>query len=73
MPRRSLVFARALAIWACGLIGSGILGSLLDVYARQGSIDAGPVGFIGGVLLFACIRLWSKEPPKIQAEATRTG
>lgn len=50
---------RTTAIWVMGLLGSGTAGGLIGSALLYG--DGGVFGFIGGLCLFACIRLWAKE------------
>jgi len=47
--------ARSMAIWAFGLLGAGIAGSLIGgalTYAGE------TAGFFAGAFVFACLRLW---------------
>jgi hypothetical protein len=56
---------RIIAIWIFGLLGSGIVGTfIVDALETGYNPDSAFFGFIGGAFLFACIRLWIKEPPK---------
>ena len=53
------------AIWFAGLLASGIFGWLVDARFLSTTFfpDGGP-GMIGGMLAFACIRLWLTAPSK---------
>jgi len=47
--------ARSMAIWAFGLLGAGIAGSLIgDALTYAGET----AGFFAGAFVFACLRLW---------------
>ena len=60
--------ARTIAIWITGLLASGIFGSLIsDRLFSSGFESQGVTGFFGGMLAFACIRLWLATPPKISS------
>lgn len=50
---------RSIAIWLCGLLGSGLA---LAVFSSPKYDENIPFGFIAGILLFICFRLWLKEP-----------
>jgi hypothetical protein len=65
--------ARAIGIWAFGLLASALAGSAAGGVATTfwgGSLDAGLLfGMTGGMSAFACVRLWCREPSA--ASATR--
>ena len=54
---------RIVAIWAAGLLASGIFGWLIDEKFLSTTVfpNGGP-GLIGGMLAFACARLWFTTP-----------
>jgi hypothetical protein len=54
---------RIVAIWLAGLLASGIFGWLVDEKFLSTTFfpDGGP-GMIGGMLGFACVRLWLTTP-----------
>ncbi len=59
---------RTIFIWIFGLLGSGLFGSLIGGALDSGySKDGNFFGFIGGLCLFACFRLWlgSTTPAKV--------
>ena len=58
---------RTVAIWFAGLLASGIFGWLIDAKFLSTTFfpDGGP-GMIGGMLAFACARLWFTAPRKDQ-------
>jgi hypothetical protein len=62
---------RNVAIWFAGLLASGIFGRLVDARFLSTTFfpDGGP-GMIGGMLAFACIRLWLTAPSKSPALRT---
>ena len=51
--------ARAVSIWVSGLLAGGLIGGFLGVLTRPDPVthDGVIFGFIGGCLLFTCIRL----------------
>ncbi len=53
--------ARIIAIWVFGLLGAGIVGSLIGDALTY---DGGVFGFLAGVFLFTCLRLWLAAPSK---------
>jgi dipeptide/tripeptide permease len=56
---------RTVAIWFAGLLASGIFGWLVDEkFLSTASFPDGGPGMIGGMLAFACVRLWLATPSK---------
>ena len=53
---------RRIGIWTFGLLASGIFGGLIGKALDY--IDGMILGFVGGLLAFACIRLWLVERAK---------
>jgi len=64
---------RIVAIWFAGLLASGIFGWLVDAKFLSTTFfpDGGP-GMIGGMLAFACARLWFTTPSKEPEPRLRT-
>ena len=56
------MMVRIISIWIFGLLGSGFAGAVIGSASLFGSSENGG---IAGVCLFACIRLWAKEPKEI--------
>ncbi len=52
---------RTFFIWLFGLLGFGLVGSLLGAFSP--SSDAGFGGFLAGMALFSCARLWLGQRP----------
>jgi hypothetical protein len=50
----TVLVMRPFFIWFFGLAGSGFLGLMLS--SRHGG--GGAAGFVGGIAVFACLRLW---------------
>lgn len=46
---------RTFFIWLFGLFGSGLVGLMVAEGIQRGD---GIVGLIGGISVFACLRLW---------------
>lgn len=59
---------RTAGIWIFGLFGSGVLagiiGDAISPANLYGQSSGGLYGFIAGVFLFTCIRLWMGEAKK---------
>lgn len=53
---------RTFFIWFFGLLGSGFFG-LMAGSAIDHNGNTGLAGFIGGIAVFACLRLWLAQPP----------
>ena len=54
---------RTFFIWLFGLLGFGFLGATLGYLADHNG-PSGAFGFCGGVMIFACIRLWLADPER---------
>ena len=54
-------YARLLAIWISGLLGSTIVGSMMGTLFFNGLVDPSFLGGLAGLLLFTCLRLWMGE------------
>jgi hypothetical protein len=52
-------YLRLIAIWITGLLAFSMFGALPGVIA--GNEDSSGVGFLSGICLFICLRLWSAE------------
>jgi hypothetical protein len=66
--RRQSVFsagARTFGIWASGLVGFAVtgsgLGGIIDHLSGSYSSDGSGGGFLAGLALFTCARLWAGE------------
>jgi hypothetical protein len=60
------IAARTIALWISGLLASGIFGALIGTRLQSLPYDQdGFFGFFGGMLAFACLRLWLAAPQKI--------
>jgi hypothetical protein len=46
---------RTAAIWIFGLLACGIFGGVVAELLGNGN---GPIGIVGGMCAFACLRLW---------------
>lgn len=56
---------RTMAIWVFGVLGSGIVGSLLGGALTY---DGEMPSFLAGAFLFACLRLWLAAPTRSPKE-----
>ena len=57
MPR----YARTVAIWISGLLGSAIAGAMIGSLFFNLVVDPSALGGFAGLLLFVCFRLWMGE------------
>ena len=57
VKERAMDALRAAAVWIFGLLAGGIFGAIVGEHLTKTGIGL-PLGFMGGVFAFACIRLW---------------